>query len=235
MPALHETAYPRFKSSYTEEELWASYTPDEQELALAQKYGRDMGNQLRLLVLLKSFQLLGYFPKWHQVPASIVAHIAQCLGCLFAPELDNESSTRYRHFQLIRTYLDVKPIDEATYRCMHQVALAAAQTKEHLADIINVTVEELVRGRFELPTFSRFTRQAMTARATVNAACFDQVDGSLTPDQKEKFDACVATTTEQGWTWWRKVTFDPAPAGRWKMATPTIAVDNRVRQAGLAH
>jgi TnpA family transposase len=210
MPALHETAYPRFKSSYSEDELWTNYTPDEQELALAQQYGRDTANQLRLLVLLKSFQLLGYFPKWHQVPASIVAHLAHCLGCLFVPEPGNESSTRYRQSQLIRTYLDIQPIGEATYRCMEEVALTAAWTKEHLADIVNVMVEELVRQRFELPTFSRFTRQAMTARAAVNAACLGRLDQALMPEQKEQLDACLETTTDRGWTWWRTLKIEPA-------------------------
>ena len=51
---------------------------------------------------------------------------------------------------------------------MQEASRAAARTLEDRADIINFTLEELVRQRFELPAFSVLHRTAQNARATVN-------------------------------------------------------------------
>lgn len=55
MAAIHETAYPRLKSSYSEEELTLTYTPTEKEVAWVSQRARDESTQLALLTLLKVF------------------------------------------------------------------------------------------------------------------------------------------------------------------------------------
>ena len=46
--------------------------------------------------------------------------------------------------------------------------LEAAQSKDMLADLINVGIEALVQARNELPAFSTLRRAAQKARAQVN-------------------------------------------------------------------
>lgn len=76
MTAIERTAYPRFKQTLTESELAEFYTPSPEEIAFATETASGTLQQLALLVLLKSFQKLGYLPRLNQVPRQIMAHIA---------------------------------------------------------------------------------------------------------------------------------------------------------------
>jgi len=60
MTAIERTAYPRFKSFATVKELTELYTPSASELAFAQTQVKSKRGLLRWLVMLKSFQRLGY-------------------------------------------------------------------------------------------------------------------------------------------------------------------------------
>ena len=51
---------------------------------------------------------------------------------------------------------------------MKTAALNAATTRENLADIINSIIDELIKSRFELPSFKRLVRLARAARTVVN-------------------------------------------------------------------
>jgi hypothetical protein len=63
MASIERTAYPRFKRHPTTEALNDLYTPTIEELAFARKSARSDQHRLTLLILMKSFQRLGYFPK----------------------------------------------------------------------------------------------------------------------------------------------------------------------------
>ncbi len=92
---------------------------------------------------------------------------------------------------------------------MKAVALEAAQTKEHLADIINVMIEELVCQRFELPAFSRLDRVARSARIEVNQACFEQISGQLTFSQKKQLDQFLFEQNQAEQSWWAQLKYAP--------------------------
>ena len=99
MPSIHETAYPRLKSSITPKELERYYTPNEAELALTMSSANGSTGRLSFLVLLKTFQRLGYFVKLTDVPERLVAHLAKTLNLKKTPSLADydESGTRRRH------------------------------------------------------------------------------------------------------------------------------------------
>jgi len=80
MPSLTDTVYPRFKPNLTTAELEQIYTPTPAEKDFAWTRTSDGVQFLRLLVWLKSFQRLGYFPDFEEIPAGIIAHIARCVG-----------------------------------------------------------------------------------------------------------------------------------------------------------
>ena len=107
-----ETAYPRLKNYVTSRELTEVYTPTQQELALSDRYTKKGTTKLGFLVLLKTFQRLGYFVSSDFVPNAIVSHIIQCAqlsvlpSCLSSYE---QSKTRKRHIALIREFLSIKP------------------------------------------------------------------------------------------------------------------------------
>jgi hypothetical protein len=49
--------------------------------------------------------------------------------------------------------MEVKPVGKESMDFLGRVMRQAAMIKEDLVDIINVSIEELVRKRFELPAF----------------------------------------------------------------------------------
>ena len=75
MPVITDTAYPRLPADPGAAELDA-FTPDAAEFAFVRQRTRHPGPRLALLVLLKTFQRLGYFVRLADVPAAIIGHIA---------------------------------------------------------------------------------------------------------------------------------------------------------------
>ena len=73
MASLHDTAYPRLRSQLTPRELREVYSPTRDELTLAQQVTRGASTQLAFLVLLKTFQRLGYFVPFRASAATVIA------------------------------------------------------------------------------------------------------------------------------------------------------------------
>jgi Domain of unknown function (DUF4158) len=108
MPRLHKTAYPRLKSAVTEVELQEIYTPTAEEIAFVEAQTRSETAKVGLLVLLKTFQRLGYFVTITEVLRRIVAHIAACVGLPTVPEgleTYDTGHSRSRHLGLVRARL----------------------------------------------------------------------------------------------------------------------------------
>ena len=78
MPGIRDTAYPQLKSTPSAKELEEVYTPNLVELGWAEKRTRERTPRVGLLVLLKTFQRLGYFVMLSEVPLPILEHVAQC-------------------------------------------------------------------------------------------------------------------------------------------------------------
>ena len=152
MPAVHETAYPRLKEAVTPADLAEVYTPTAEGTSPSPSSTSPRpGARLGFLVLLKTFQRLGYFVLVGEVPPPIVQHVARCLGLDPCPEdllRYDESGTRRRHIPIIRAFLNVQPFNSAARTLIAAVVREAAQTKEDLADLINVAIEELIRNRY---------------------------------------------------------------------------------------
>lgn len=194
MASLHDTAYPRLRSQLTVRELTEIYSPTRDELTLAQQATRGASSQVAFLVLLKTFQRLGYFVSLPTVPRSIVAHIASCAGILFAfvdlVRYDN-SGTRRRHLALIRTHLGVQPYGPPARRLLLHVMEEAARTKDEVADLINIAIEELVRHRWELPTFITLQRAARHVRALVARRYYRAIAAAVSPAVQDQLHLIV--------------------------------------------
>ena len=79
MASIERTAYPRFKRYYTLAQLQETYTPTSTEIAFARSNTQGDRNFLNLMVLLKSFQRLGYFPILGQIPQDIINYLRDYL------------------------------------------------------------------------------------------------------------------------------------------------------------
>src|SRR5271168_4975719 len=80
MPGSRNIAYPQLKGAPSAKELETVYTPNFIELVWAEKRTREPGPRVGLLVLLKTFQRLGYFVLLTEVPVPILEHVARCAG-----------------------------------------------------------------------------------------------------------------------------------------------------------
>lgn len=205
MSSLHETAYPRLKSEITEKELQESYTPSDTE-QLWGRLAKTPVARLGLLLHLKLFQRLGYFQSLAAVPREIIEHVGlQCQFRKLPTQTQllqyDRSGAKHRHLRQIRTYLDVKPLAGTDNKWLYEIALDAAETKEMLADIVNVMLEELVRHRFELPGFTVLKRTARRARNHVNERCFSAITSQLTDEAKQKINELLSPNGQTYSAW----------------------------------
>ena len=212
MPTKAETAYPRLKNYVTSRELTEIYTPTQQELALADRYTKKGATKLGFLVLLKTFQRLGYFVSSALVPNAIVSHIIQCAqlsvlpSCLSSYE---QSKTRKRHITLIREFLSIKPYGVEARKIVVRSMGQVARTKNDLADIINVAIEELVHHRYELPVFNTLVRAGKRIRGTVDKAFYRQVRQHLSPESRRNLNSLFVIGESTSKTPWHELKQDP--------------------------
>jgi hypothetical protein len=170
MTAIERTAYPRFKRSLTAKDLAEVYTPTPAERLLAARSTKGSVAEVGFLGLLKTYQRLGRFIPLSEVPVPILEHIAG----LIDPHLDvsdldsyDRSGTRQRHIPLIRAAQQLKPYGPAARTCLLKAMIEAARTKEDLADLMNIALEELARQCFELPPFATLDKAAHHQGVTV--------------------------------------------------------------------
>lgn len=212
MPTIQETAYPRLKSALSERDLAEVYTPSPADLELAQRVTRGAPTRLAFLVILKVFQRLGYFVPLSEVPPAIVEHVAQRTemeGALSGLAGYDSSAIRRRHLPIIREALGVKPFDRTARHLVVQAIGEVAKTKEDLADLINVAIEELVRQKYELPAFDTLVRAARHVRAVVYRQFYEQLDVQMDAAARERIAALFAADTETRTTPWNVLRQEP--------------------------
>src|SRR5256885_4447603 len=102
MTALDRTIYRRMKRSYATKELIEAYTPTEEERHFVSTMTRTAQNRLNLMLWIKLFPCLGYFPALSEIPAPLIDHIRKALDQApdVVPEYENDR-TLYRHHQVV--------------------------------------------------------------------------------------------------------------------------------------
>jgi TnpA family transposase len=212
MPSIQETAYPRLKSAVSAADLAAIYTPTPEELVLAKQVTRGKLANLGFLILLKTFQRLGYFVPISQVPLAIAEHIAAITGAPFTPvELADYdlSGTRRRHGHVIRQFLQVQCYGKEARHTMLVAMSEAAATKDELADLINIAIEELVRKKYELPAFDTLVKGARHARSIIYQLYYQQVATTLSAEEKALIDALFVPEQDSRFTPWNTLKQEP--------------------------
>jgi len=212
MPSIHETAYPRLKRAPTPDELARVYTPTRAEVQLAQQVTKGPVARIGFFVVLKTFQRLGYVVPVADVPAAVIAHIAQAVDIPLAT-LDlrgyDTSGTRRRHVQTIRAYVGVQPYGPSARRVLLQAMWTAADTKTDLADLINVAIEELVRQRWELPAFSTLQRAAQHVRSFTHRRWYQHIVAALALEAQVALDALLVPDPVTQRTSWQALKQEP--------------------------
>ena len=212
MPSPQETAYPRLKSTLSTQELTAIYTPSPEELLLSSQVTKSQPSRWGFLVLLKTFQRLGYAVPVAAVPLTITRHIATVADLKLRTEglsAYDASTSRKRHLTIIRQYLNLQIFGQAARQLMSQSMTNAARTQHDLVDLINVAIESLVRQQFELPAFSTLLKAARHARNEATQALYQQVMGSLTQAERGQIDQLFEAEAATHTTPWQRLKQDP--------------------------
>lgn len=151
MTSVDRAAYPRFGRVVPGRELAEAFTPTDAEMAWARAKTHDQQHLLALVVWLKAYQRLGYFPKVEDMPPVVVRHVRAALGPGGDVELERAAiRSAKRHREFVRKRMKVT-YDGAGVREIAEDAIRkAVQVKDDPADLINVALEELVRARCEL-------------------------------------------------------------------------------------
>jgi hypothetical protein len=176
MASIERTAYPRFKRFMSARELHVFYTPQREEMVWAREVASSDEHLLALVTQLKTFNRLGWFPALSEVPAEVISQIRRDLRL---PEHTRavyaSSRTGERHRNMIRARSEVV-YDPAGARKLAADAIEeAAHRKNDPADLINIALERLVEGSYELPAFRTLNDMATTIRAKVNEDVFATV------------------------------------------------------------
>jgi len=164
---LERTDYPHLESSLESGFVLEFFTPAAQELDFVLSLSDIPAYALSAMLLLKSFQLLRYFPRLQNIPESAVRQVRQALG-LDARVLHGyrQLATPSRHRTAIRAYLGVGEGGES----VREAALAAMRgvRRTNLTEFINAGVHALLAQGMELPAFSTLARLAREVRAERN-------------------------------------------------------------------
>ena len=214
MPSVEETAYPRLKSNPSPEALETLYTPTEEEIALAKQTTRGDLPTVSFLVLLKTFQTVGYPMQLAQVPPAIIHCVAASVSSQLTPEdiadYDTHlSKTRRRHVKAVRQYLEVKPFSDAARQVMLTAMDTAVETQHDLIDLINVALEELVKERYQLPAFSALEKAARDVRIAHNNKLYQSVSEALSSGEQMQLSQLFYCAVGETTTLWHEVKQEP--------------------------
>ena len=114
-----DTSYPVLNASPSAHELDRAFTPDLFELAFAEQHTRQPVPLVGLLLLLKTFQRLGYFVQLSDIPLSILRRVSHTARFQSVPEglsTYDSSTTRREHMALVRSFMSACPPSTAMQR-----------------------------------------------------------------------------------------------------------------------
>ncbi|MEM6869367.1 MAG: DUF4158 domain-containing protein, partial [Cyanobacteria bacterium P01_C01_bin.121] len=212
MPSVEETAYPRLKSNPSPEALETLYTPTDEEIALAKQTTKGELAIVSFLVLLKTFQTVGYPIQLAKVSSAIIRRVAASVDSQLTPEDIagyDTSGTRQRHVKAIRQHLEVQPFATAARQVMLTAMETAIETQHDLVDLINVALEELVKERFQLPAFSTLERAAKDVRAAHNNKLYQSVSDALNGGEQMQLSQLFYCAVGETTTLWHEVKQEP--------------------------
>src|SRR6266568_9563687 len=184
MTSIERTAYPRFSRAPSVKELRELYTPTPHDIAFVTTRARGDGPQFALMILLKAFQRLGYFPNPQEIPGAVISHIRTVMQ--FPDDLvpDIVSRTLYRYHSAIRAHLDIKSEGKYIRHIAAKAIYEAVQVMDTPADLINVAIETLVKEHCELPAFSTLDILVSRIRKVINGRIFRDVVARLTENEQ---------------------------------------------------
>ncbi len=187
MANISETAYPRFKSSYTESELLKLFNPSEDEIIFCKKNARSIGSFLCLILTIKSFRNLGKFINVTDIPEQIVKYISKKVNIKYNKKLIENyksSGTRKIHIKKIRECYGTKSFYNGGHAIISKVLEQEVKIKQSISDLINICVESLIKNYFELPSYEVLLKNVKKFRSKDNISIYSNIYKRLKDEDK---------------------------------------------------
>ncbi|MFF4283160.1 DUF4158 domain-containing protein [Streptomyces kronopolitis] len=179
--SIERTAYPRFKRLITAHELHLSFSPSREASDATEGDER----LLALLLMLKSYQRMGCFPKLEDVPDMVVDFGRRQVELPedTLPVYQAEKTAKNRR-GAVRKRVGVLDDQAEARRIVEQSIRKEAAAKNRPADLINIALEKVVEAGLELPAYSTFDAMASKIRREVNTAICDGIHDRVSPAER---------------------------------------------------
>lgn len=182
-PTNAHVIYPELPDPLTPGDLQQLFSPSFDERKWAPTVTRTVESQVALLVQLKIFQTIGRFLPVGNIPLVAIEYMARRMNMESGSNLFCPDRTLYRHRQAILKRLEVVSWGTEARALVQATMQRTAQARTDPSDIINSTIDALIRHNFELPPLATLRRLAGTAHRNINAAQWTEVCGRLSPAQ----------------------------------------------------
>jgi hypothetical protein len=208
--------YPRFKATYTHEELVEHFLLTPAERTLVDSCYGDV-NRHGVAVLLKSLQYLGYFPDGlQQVPSVVRTFMAHQLQLLWDPTADYpwQSSTRDRHLAVIRQHTGFRfasGIDKQELETWLRTHGAPhAPTEEELHECAYTRLRSL---GIELPAAPELHRLVRAALRGFFHDVDQRVSSRLSGTMRDALDALLVVKSDETQSAFDRLKAEPSTPG----------------------
>jgi TnpA family transposase len=196
MASIERTAYPRLNNNSSSLELEKLFTPNPDEIAFAKSKSNNETGYLSLMVYLKCFENLFYFPQKKDIPKSIINHIRKRLKLpkktpFLVPK---RSQARYRGY--IRYYLGIKNPDQERIEIIEKSMEKTALIRNDPVDLINISIQELLSSRHELPAYSNLNRLALKIRNKTHKSIYRKINKKLRKENRDFLKSLLKTSKE---------------------------------------
>ncbi|MGI9059667.1 MAG: DUF4158 domain-containing protein [Ktedonobacteraceae bacterium] len=160
MTAIERTAYPRFTRAPSVKELRDIYTPTPGDVAFVATKARGPSQKFALMILLKVYQRLHYFPEPQTIPGAVISHIRAVMKLEADLVPDISPATLQRYHVALRKHLEITTLGKQARHVATRAMHTSAQVMNNPADLINAAIEMLLAEHCELPAFSTLDRLA---------------------------------------------------------------------------
>src|SRR6266851_42121 len=212
MSSIERTAYPRFTRAPSVKELREIYTPTAGDVAFVAAHARGPSQKFALMVLLKVYQRLDYFPDPQSIPGAVISHIRAVMKLPADLVPDIAPATLHRYYVAIREHLEVNSQGKHLRHVAAQAMHTAAQVMDNPADLINAAIEMLLLEHCELPAFSTLDRMARRIRTLVNGGIYQTILARLSDEQQQALSHLLEQEASSPFTAFNRIKETPKSA-----------------------
>ena len=202
--------YPNLPAEPVPPDQLGRFIPNPDEIRWASSCTRSPARQLELVVLLKTFQFLGYFTPPTDIPASIAKAIAERMNVAAPASLGIASASLYRSHEMVRRHLGVERWGAAAKHLLTARLVSLNQGRSGPNDLLNAAIEYLRREQIELPALRTLRRLIGHVRAKFDQAYCKAVVAPLGAADRAVLESLMHVAPGEAVSGFERIKLQPA-------------------------